>query len=140
MRRESTYIDDIVEGVVRIMDTIPAPDPAQPTEDPDPARSHAPYRVDNIGNSRSVALEDLIATLEHACGRSAERVPMPMQPGDVPATYASIEALEAATGWRPVTPIEAGGGRAWWRGIGHSTASRLVRRGVGPSGPSAPAA
>ncbi len=117
MERDFTYIDDIVEGVVRALGTVPEGDPGFTGEAPDPSRSSAPYRIYNIGNNRPVALGDFIATLERACGRRAERRELPMQPGDVPATCADIEALAAATGWRPETPIEEGVPRlvAWYR-------------------------
>ncbi|MFP4183277.1 MAG: NAD-dependent epimerase [Halorhodospira sp.] len=117
MRRDFTYIDDIVEGVVQVMDTLPEPDPAFSSNDPDPASSTAPYRVYNIGNHQPVALEDFIATLEAACGRRAERRELPMQPGDVAETYADIDELTAATGWQPRTSIEEGLPRfvAWYR-------------------------
>ncbi len=108
MRRDFTYIDDIVDGVLRVMDTLPEPDPAFSTDDPDPARSNAPYRVYNIGNHRPVALEDFITVLEQACGRRAQRHELPMQPGDVVETCAEIDDLTAATGWRPQTELERG--------------------------------
>ena len=117
MRRDFTYIDDIVDGVLRVMDTLPEPDPAFSTDAPDPARSNAPYRVYNIGNHRPVALEDFIAVLEQACGCRAERRELPMQPGDVAATCAEIDDLTAATGWQPRTELEQGLPRfvAWYR-------------------------
>ncbi len=117
MRRDFTYIDDIVEGVVRVMDTVPGPDPGFDTNAPDPARSTAPYRIYNIGNNQPVALEDFIATLEEACGRRAERRELPMQPGDVAETYADIDELADATGWVPQVSIAEGVPRfvAWYR-------------------------
>ncbi|ABM62943.1 NAD-dependent epimerase [Halorhodospira halophila] len=117
MRRDFTYIDDIVDGVLRVMDTLPEPDPEFSTDAPDPARSNAPYRVYNIGNHRPVALEDFIAALEDACGRKAQRHELPMQPGDVAETYADIDDLTAATGWHPQTAIEQGLPQfvAWYR-------------------------
>ena len=117
MRRDFTYIDDIVDGVLRVMETLPAPDPAFSPEAPDPASSTAPYRVYNIGNHRPVALEDFIGVLEQACGRAAERRPVAMQPGDVAETYAAIDDLTRATGWQPRTSIEQGLPQfvAWYR-------------------------
>lgn len=117
MRRDFTYIDDIVEGVVRVMAKPAAPDPEWSGERPDPATSHAPHRVYNIGNNRPVELGHLIAVLEKALGRSAVKNLLPMQPGDVPATYADIDDLEAAVGFRPRTSIEEGVRRFvdWYR-------------------------
>ncbi len=108
MRRDFTYIDDIVEGVRRVVDLLPAPDPAWSGAQPDPGTSRAPYRLYNIGNHRPVELMHLIATLERALGVAAVKELLPMQPGDVPATYADIADLTRATGFTPATPIEAG--------------------------------
>jgi UDP-glucuronate 4-epimerase len=108
MRRDFTYIDDIVEGVVRVADRIPAADPNWSPTAPDPASSFAPFRVYNIGNNTPVELMRLIAVLEQALGRKAELNFLPMQPGDVPETYADIEALTRDVGFRPSTPIETG--------------------------------
>jgi UDP-glucuronate 4-epimerase len=115
--RDFTYIDDIVEGVVRTLDRVAAPDPAWSSAAPDPGTSAAPYRVYNIGNNEPVELMHLIACLEKALGRTALKRFLPMQPGDVPDTYADIEALAAATGFRPATPIEEGVARfvAWYK-------------------------
>ncbi|MBU6469435.1 MAG: NAD-dependent epimerase [Gammaproteobacteria bacterium] len=117
MRRDFTYIDDIVEGVVRVMAQPAVPDPAWSGERPEPASSRAPYRVFNIGNNHPVELGYLIEVLEKALGRKAERNLLPMQPGDVPATYADIDDLEAAVGFRPRTSIEEGVRRfvEWYR-------------------------
>lgn len=117
MRRDFTFIDDIVEGVVRVMAKPAAPDPEWSGERPDPATSRAPHRVYNIGNNRPVELGYLIAVLEKALGRSAVKNLLPMQPGDVPATYADIDDLEAAVGFRPRTSIEEGVRRFvdWYR-------------------------
>jgi UDP-glucuronate 4-epimerase len=98
MRRDFTYIDDIVEGVVRVADRIPAADPNWSPTAPDPASSFAPFRVYNIGNNTPVELMRLIAVLEQALGRKAELNFLPMQPGDVPETYADIDALMRETG------------------------------------------
>ena len=108
MIRDFTYIDDIAESVVRILDVIPAPDPKWNGDDPDPATSNAPYRVYNIGNNRPVQLLDFIAALEKSLGRKAKLDLLPMQPGDVPSTMADVSDLEKATGFRPNTSIEDG--------------------------------
>ncbi len=115
MRRDFTYIDDIVEGVLRVADCIP-----EPAADAgiDPAASlTAPYRVFNIGNGEAVDLMRFIELMEEALGRKAEKNMLPMQPGDVKATWADIADLEAVTGWRPDTGIEDGVRRfvAWYR-------------------------
>jgi UDP-glucuronate 4-epimerase len=117
MRRDFTYIDDIVEGVRRVMDRVPAPDPAWSGDRPDPGTSTAPYRLYNIGNNRPVELLHVIATLERALGVEAQKEMLPLQPGDVPATCADIEDLARATGFRPATPIEDGIARFvhWYR-------------------------
>jgi UDP-glucuronate 4-epimerase len=118
MERDFTYIDDIVEGVVRTSDTIAAPDPRWSGAAPDPATSRAPYRIYNIGNNKPVRLMRLIEVLEHAIGRTAVRNYLPMQPGDVPATFADVDDLVRDIGFRPHTPIEAGVQRFvdWYRG------------------------
>ena len=108
MIRDFTYIDDIVEGVVRVLDQVPTPNPAWHREDPDPATSYAPYRVFNIGNNRPVPLLDCIAALECALGKTAMLDMLPMQPGDVPSTMADVTALEQAVGFRPNTTLETG--------------------------------
>ncbi|MCD6339709.1 MAG: NAD-dependent epimerase [Verrucomicrobia bacterium] len=117
MKRDFTYIDDVVEGVVRVADRIPSPNPAWSGDAPDPGTSRAPYRVYNIGNNKPVELMDLIRVLEEALGRKAEKRMLPMQPGDVPATYADVDDLTADVGYRPNTPIEEGVRRfvAWYR-------------------------
>ena len=96
MRRDFTYIDDIVGGVVRVLQRPPA------------TSADAPYALYNIGNHQAVELNDFIATLERLLGRTARKEMLPMQPGDVPATYASIERLRAATGFVPSTPLADG--------------------------------
>jgi UDP-glucuronate 4-epimerase len=117
MRRDFTYIDDIVEGVVRTADHVPQPNPEWSGDRPDPGTSAAPYRLYNIGNNRPVELMQLIELLETALGRKAEKRFLPMQPGDVPATYADIDGLARDVGFRPATPIEEGVARfvAWYR-------------------------
>jgi UDP-glucuronate 4-epimerase len=118
MQRDFTYIDDIVEGVVRVADRPASPDPQWSGAKPDPASSRAPYRVYNIGNNQPVELMHLIATLEGALGKTATKQFLPMQPGDVPATYADVDDLARDVGFRPATPIEVGVGRfvEWYRG------------------------
>jgi UDP-glucuronate 4-epimerase len=108
LSRDFTYVDDIVEGVVRVIDSAPAGDPAWHGDAPDPATSRAPYRVFNIGNNRPVKLMHFIEVLERCLGRKAVLDLLPMQPGDVPATYADTSALEAAVGFRPATDLETG--------------------------------
>ncbi|MBS0261552.1 MAG: NAD-dependent epimerase [Planctomycetes bacterium] len=108
MKRDFTYVDDIVEGVVRIVDRVPTPDPAWSGDHPDPACSRAPYRLYNIGNNNPVELMYLIDTLERSLGKTAPRNLLPMQPGEVPSTYADVEDLERDVGFRPATPIEVG--------------------------------
>ncbi|HEY4641407.1 MAG TPA: NAD-dependent epimerase [Thermoanaerobaculia bacterium] len=117
MVRDFTYIDDIVEGVVRVLDTRAEPDPAWTGDDPDPARSYAPYRVFNIGNNRPVLLLDYIAALEAALGRKAELDLLPMQPGDVVSTRADVAELEKAVDFRPATTIAEGIARfvTWYK-------------------------
>jgi UDP-glucuronate 4-epimerase len=118
MRRDFTYVDDIVEGIVRLLRAAPpAPDPGWSREVSDPATSAAPYRVFNIGNHTPVPLMELIATLEQSLGRRAEIRYAPMQIGDVPATFADVDALTAAVGWRPSTSISEGVPRfvEWYR-------------------------
>jgi len=115
--RDFTYIDDIVEGVVRIADQIATPDPNWNSKDPDPSTSNAPYRLYNIGNNNPVPLMHFIGCIEKALGRKAKMNFLPLQPGDVPETYADVDALVAAVDFKPATPIEAGIERfvAWYR-------------------------
>lgn len=117
MRRDFTYIDDIVEGVVRTLDQTATANPDWDGSRPDPGSSSAPSRLYNIGNNSPVELMDLIATLEQALGRTAEKNLLPLQPGDVPATYADVEDLTRAVGFKPATPIEEGVRRfvEWYR-------------------------
>ncbi len=117
MRRDFTYIDDIVEGVVRASDRVAAPNPQWDGAHPDPGTGKAPYRLYNIGNSQPVELMHVIATLEATLGRKAEIRLLPMQPGDVPETYADVEDLTRDVGFKPATPIEEGIARfvAWFR-------------------------
>jgi UDP-glucuronate 4-epimerase len=106
--RDFTFVGDIVEGVVRAADRPALPEPRFDPADPDPATSSAPFRVYNIGNGAPVDLADFVAALEDALGKKAIRELAPMQPGDVPDTWASTARLEAATGWRPETPVTEG--------------------------------
>ena len=108
MKRDFTYIDDVVEGVVKVVGRIPEPTPGWDSDEPDPATSFAPYRLYNIGNSNAVELMDFIRTIEGCLGVKARLNLMPMQPGDVPATYADVEDLARDVSFRPDTPIEEG--------------------------------
>ncbi len=108
MQRDFTYIDDIVEGVVRVMHRLPAPNPDWQGNAPDPGTSYAPYRNYNIGNNNPVELLDFIGAIEQALGAEAEKKMLPMQPGDVPATYADIDDLMRDVDFKPATPIEVG--------------------------------
>jgi UDP-glucuronate 4-epimerase len=107
-RRDFTYIDDIVEGVVRVLDKIAAPNPDWNGDHPDPGTSKAPYRLYNIGNNRPIELMRFIEVLEECLGRKAEKHLLPMQSGDVPDTYADVDDLIRDVGYRPTTPIEVG--------------------------------
>jgi UDP-glucuronate 4-epimerase len=108
MRRDFTYIDDIVEGVVRVLDRVAPPNPSWDGADPDPGTSSAPYRLYNIGNNAPVELMDMIRAVESALGREAQKELLPMQPGDVPATYADLQDLIDDVDFKPATPIEVG--------------------------------
>jgi UDP-glucuronate 4-epimerase len=115
--RDFTYIDDIVEGVVRIVDKVAEPNPEWSGNNPDSATSAAPYRLYNIGNNTPVPLMTFIAAIEKALGRPAKKNFLPLQPGDVPKTFADVDALVEAVGFRPSTPIEEGVRRfvGWYR-------------------------
>jgi UDP-glucuronate 4-epimerase len=117
MVRDFTYIDDIVEGVIRVIDKPATPNAAFNPAAPDPATSNAPYRVFNIGNSQPTPLMDYISALETALGRTAQKNFLPMQPGDVPATSADTSELSAWVGFKPDTPVREGVRRfvAWYR-------------------------
>ena len=117
MVRDFTYIDDIVDGVVRVLDRPAQPDPGWDPAQSGPATSSAPYRLYNIGNNRPIKLMRFIALLEESLGKKAILELLPMQPGDVPATAADISALNAATGFSPSTPVETGIARfvEWYR-------------------------
>ncbi|WP_155876492.1 NAD-dependent epimerase [Desulfuromonas sp. AOP6] len=108
MRRDFTYVDDIVEGVVRTADHVAQPHPEWDSDRPDPGTSRAPYRIYNIGNNQPVELLHLIEVLETSLGKKAEKILLPLQPGDVPATYADVDALVQDVGFKPATSIEEG--------------------------------
>jgi len=108
LMRDFTYIDDIVEGVARVLDIIPAGDKNWSGENPDPSFSTAPYKIYNIGNNNPVKLLDFIGTIENALGQKAEMNMFPMQPGDVYATYADVETLSKDAGFKPSTSIKDG--------------------------------
>ena len=118
MLRDFTYVDDIVESVLRLVPRPPKADPDFDRMDPDPGRSWAPHRVFNIGNSRSEKLMDLISLIEEATGREAVKEFLPMQQGDVQATFADVSALEAEVDFAPKTPLSEGIPRfvEWYRG------------------------
>jgi UDP-glucuronate 4-epimerase len=130
MIRDFTFVDDIVEGVIRAADRPPAANPDWKSDDPDPATSNAPWRIFNIGNNRPTQLMRYIEVLEECLERKAEYQMLPMQPGDVPATWADVDALDTAVGYRPSTTIEVGVRRfvEWYRDF-YQIAD--VRPGVG---------
>ena len=115
--RDFTYVDDIVEGVMRTLDRVAAGDPAFDALHPNAGSSAAPYRVYNIGNNRPVELARYIEVLEDKLGRKAQKILLPLQPGDVPDTYADVEEFTRDTGYAPATPVEEGIGRFvdWYR-------------------------
>jgi UDP-glucuronate 4-epimerase len=117
MQRDFTYVDDIVEGVVRVLDRVPEPNPGYDAIAADPATSDAPYRVFNIGNNKPVPLLDFIGCIENALGKKAEKRLLPMQDGDVPATYANTDALNDWVGFMPDTNVQEGVNSfvAWYR-------------------------
>jgi UDP-glucuronate 4-epimerase len=107
-QRDFTYVDDIVEGVVRVLDRIAQPSAAWNSQNPDPATSRAPFRLYNIGNNSPVELLRYIEVIEKCLGKKAQKNLLPLQPGDVPDTFADIDDLVRDTGYRPATPIETG--------------------------------
>lgn len=117
MQRDFTFVEDIAEGTVRAMDRVPAPNPDFDSDHPDPGSSRAPYRVYNIGNHQPVELMTFIETIEKALGRVAQKNFLPMQAGDVPATYADVDDLRRDVGFEPRTPLSEGIARwaAWFR-------------------------
>jgi UDP-glucuronate 4-epimerase len=116
-RRDFTYIDDIVEGVVRVLDRVPEPNPDWSGDAPDSASSNAPYRLYNIGNNHPVELMHYIEVLESCLGMQAEKNLLPLQPGDVPATYADVTDLVRDVGYKPDMSVEQGIANfvAWYR-------------------------
>jgi UDP-glucuronate 4-epimerase len=122
MRRDFTFVDDVVESVVRLVDRAPAPDQNWSGAAPDPGSSNAPWRVYNIGNNSPVELLEVVRLMEEAIGAKAKREFLPMQPGDVPETYADVDDLMREAGFRPATPIAEGIARfiKWYRDYHHS--------------------
>jgi UDP-glucuronate 4-epimerase len=118
MQRDFTYVDDIVEGVVRVMDRVATPNAEWSGDTPDPATSKAPYRLYNIGNNAPVQLAEMIALLEDTLGMKAQKRLRDLQPGDVPATYADVDDLERDVGFKPATPLAEGIRRfvEWYKG------------------------
>jgi UDP-glucuronate 4-epimerase len=108
MKRDFTYIDDVIEGIMRLLNRIPQPDPNWGGKEPDPGTSSAPYRIYNIGNNKPEELLYFISVLERELGREAEKVFLPLQPGDVPETFADIDDLARDVGFKPKTTIEEG--------------------------------
>ena len=108
MRRDFTYVDDVVELVVRLVDRAPVPNSQWSSDAPDAGSSNAPWRIYNIGNNSPVELLEVVRLLEEAIGKKAKRELLPMQPGDVPATYADVDDLMRDVGFRPSTPIKTG--------------------------------
>ncbi|THB67370.1 MAG: NAD-dependent epimerase [Gammaproteobacteria bacterium] len=117
MRRDFTYVDDIVEGVIRTLDNTATPNPQWSGDIPDSATSKAPYKIYNIGNNSPVELMHLIETIENTIGKEAKKNMLPIQPGDVPATYADVDDLVNDVGFKPSTSIEEGVGNfiSWYR-------------------------
>lgn len=117
MKRDFTYIDDIIDSMIPLMDRIPQADPSWDNSTPDPSKSSAPYRLYNIGNNHPTDLSYFIEVLERAAGRKAELRYLPMQPGDIPSTYADVDSLAEAVGFRPKTKIEDGVAKfvEWYR-------------------------
>ena len=137
MVRDFTYVDDIVDGAVRVIDRPAARDPGWSGDEPDPATSFAPYRIFNIGNSQPVDLMRYIEVLEQCLGRKAKLEMLPMQPGDVQATVADVTELSKAIGFRPRTPVEEGVAKfvAWYRDyyrIGPDGWGQSVARAASP--------
>jgi UDP-glucuronate 4-epimerase len=118
MSRDFTYIDDLIEAIVRLVSVVPSRENASETDDLDSRSPAAPFRVVNIGRGRPVPLLDFIAAIEAKLGKTAKRELLPMQPGDVTDTFASADLLQRLTGYRPATPVEEGVGAFvdWYRG------------------------
>jgi UDP-glucuronate 4-epimerase len=121
MKRDFTYIDDIVEGVIRVLDRVPQPDPAWNSENPDPSRSNVPFKVYNIGNHSPVELMYFIELLEELLGKKAAKNMLPIQAGDVPESFADVDDLMQDIGFSPHTPIEVGTAKfvEWYREFYH---------------------
>jgi UDP-glucuronate 4-epimerase len=135
MQRDFTYIDDIVEGVVRVLERIPVPNPSFDRSAPDAASSDAPYRLYNIGNDTPVELMKFIETIENAVGKKSVKNMLPMQAGDVAATHADIEDLRQAVGFAPHTPLKEGVEKfaAWFKDYyGVATSQGEVAKGTSP--------
>lgn len=117
MQRDFTFIEDIAEGTVRVVDSIPEPNPSFSTDAPDPGSSYAPFKIYNIGNHQPVELMTFIKIIENALGKEAQKNFLPMQPGDVIATYADVEDLKRDVGFEPKTPLTEGIARwvTWYR-------------------------
>jgi UDP-glucuronate 4-epimerase len=117
MRRDFTYVDDVVEALVRVIDRPPAANPDWPADAPDPSSSAAPWRIYNVGNGRTVEIGRIVDLLERELGRRAARTLLPLQPGDVPETCADAEDFSRDFGFTPATSIEEGIRRfvAWYR-------------------------
>src|SRR3954470_7755860 len=115
--RDFTYVDDIAEGVIRVSDDVATPNPAWSSDNPDPSTSNAPFRLLNIGNNAPVQLTEYVEAIEEALGKKAIRELLPLQPGDVPNTFADVSALVQAVGYRPATPVRQGVARFvhWYR-------------------------
>ena len=116
-RRDFTYIDDIVEGVIRTLDNVATPNPDWSGDNPDTSTSYAPFKIYNIGNNQPVELLRFIEIIEECLGMKAEKNLLPLQPGDVPATYANVDDLMNDVGFKPAMPIEDGIANfvAWYR-------------------------
>lgn len=128
MRRDFTYIDDVVEAIVRLIDLVPSGSPNGSADRADPASSRAPWRIYNVGNNQPIEVLKLVAIIEKELGRPAKRELLPMQPGDMLATYADIDDLMRDAGFRPSTPIEEGIRRFvdWYRGYIDRTAGKAI--------------
>ena len=122
MQRDFTFVDDIAEGVVRRLDVLPQPDACWSGERPAPGTSTGPYRLYNIGNHEPVELMTFIETIENAVGKQAVKNMLPMQAGDVVATYADVDDLRQAVGFEPSTPLKEGIAKfvAWYKGYHHT--------------------
>ncbi|MBQ7618255.1 MAG: NAD-dependent epimerase/dehydratase family protein, partial [Desulfovibrio sp.] len=121
LRRDFTYIDDIIEGVMRVLNLPPKPNLEPKNDNYSPAESSAPWRILNIGNNQAVELKTFIATLEEALGKTAKKEYLPMQPGDVEATWADLTALTQLTGFKPTTSLKEGMGHfvKWYKAYYH---------------------